>query len=134
MRFTRPSARLLLVSCIGSCTFRAQQKTLLPRHFIERSTDRIVRHRDCEAAAFTHGTENKKVADGLRHANAGGNGMGVFPPGRMLFAGLESLYHWCTTGRLHSDHARAFFADKSDRFELSECLPHADDPVPPPVG
>src|SRR5262249_18515148 len=84
------------------------------------------RHRNSEPAALAHRTQNEKIADGLRYADAGSDRVRVFPARRMLLAGFEGLHHRRAAGGLHRNHARALFADEADGLELSECLPHAD--------
>src|ERR671926_272709 len=47
------------------------------RHFVKRRGDGIIRNRNGESAALPHGTEDQKVADGLGHADARGDGVRV---------------------------------------------------------
>src|SRR6185436_5517299 len=76
--------------------------------------------------ALAHCAQDQKIAYGLRHADAGGDRVRVFPAWRVLLAGLEGLHHRRAAGSLHRDHARTLLADEADGFELGECLPHTD--------
>src|SRR5262249_42763175 len=89
--------------------------------------NRAVRHRDREAAALAHRSQDEKVADRLRHADARRNGMGVVPARRMLLAGVVGAHYGSAASRLHRHHARALGAEEADRFEFGERLPNADE-------
>src|SRR5262249_62422892 len=57
-------------------------------------------------AALTHRPKDQKIADRLRHANPGGEGVRIFPARGMLDAFLPRLDHRRAALRLDHHHAR----------------------------
>src|SRR5262249_31567777 len=96
------------------------------RDLVDRRADCLVPDRNGEAATFTHGAQDEKVSDRLRHADARRDGVRVLPARRVLLAGFEGAHDGSAARRLYRDHARALFPEKADRLELRERLPHAD--------
>ena len=115
-----------LVGRIGRAAFGAHQEAFLVRDFVDARLDRLVRHRDREAAALAHRAQDEKIADRLRHADARRDGVRILEARRVLFALLTGAHHRRAAFGLHRDHARPLRADEADRLELGERLPHAD--------
>src|SRR5215207_7813113 len=116
----------LLIGSHRGASLRAEQQAIVPCDLIDRCHDTLVRHRDSEAVAFPHGTQNDKITNRLRNPNAGCDRVGVLPARSILFAGLKGAHDGCTPTRLHSNHPWALAADKADRLQLSKGLPHPD--------
>src|SRR5713101_9826251 len=66
-----PSVGEALLECrIGRRPLRAEQEAFLARDLVQCRGDRVVRHRDGEAAALTYRPQNEEIADRLRHPDA----------------------------------------------------------------
>src|SRR5580704_18973759 len=116
----------LLIGRVSCRAFRAHQKSLLARNLVERFRYRLVGHRDGKTAALAHRAQDQKIADRLRHADAGSDGVRVLPARRVLLARLVGAHHRRAARGLHRDHARALVADEADRLHFGKRLPHAD--------
>src|SRR5437868_1635956 len=79
-----------------------------------------------ETAAVAHRAQDQKIADRLRHPDAGGEGVRVLPARRVLLARFPGLYHRRAARSLHDNHARPLLADPAQRLQFGESLPHAD--------
>jgi hypothetical protein len=87
----------------------------------------IIGDRQRRAAALADRVEDEIVRDGDRHADAGGECLGVLPQLGLVRAGLERLHDRRATVRLDGDHLRALRTYPTQRLQLVERLPHADD-------
>ena len=83
-----PVGDRLLVGGIGRRALGAEQQALLRRDLAPGLGDRLVVDRDREAAALAHRAQDQKIADRLRHPDAGGEGVRVLPARRVLDARL----------------------------------------------
>src|SRR5216684_6247961 len=83
----------LLIGGLGCSPLRTQQQALFARNFVERGRNLLVRHRNRKTFALTNRAQDKKISDRLRHADAGGNRVGVFPARGVLGAVLERPHH-----------------------------------------
>src|SRR5262245_10866205 len=80
----------LLVGGICCGALGTEQKPLLARDFVERSGNLLVGHSNGKSLALAHRTQDEKIADRLRHADAGGDGMGILPARGVLGACFKS--------------------------------------------
>src|SRR4029079_1775765 len=89
---------------------------------------RFVRHRNGEAFALPHRTQDQKIAGCLRYADAARDGVRILPARRVLDAFFIGAHQRGAAGGLHRDHARPLRSDEADRLHFVERLPHADQP------
>ncbi len=85
---TRPSRERLLVRRIGRAAFGAHQEAFLARDLVHGVLNRLVRHRDGEAAGLAHRAQNEEIADRLRHADARRDGVRIVSARGVLDARL----------------------------------------------
>src|SRR5579872_4408714 len=115
-----PVGETLFVGRIGSGAFRAHQKALFAGNLLQSGRNRLIRHRDGETAALAHRAQDEEIADRLRHADTGRDGVRIFPAGRVLDSLLVGAHHRRAARRLHRYHARALAADEADCLQLGK--------------
>ena len=111
---------------MGGSAFRAEQQAVFLRNLGLGVCDSLVADRQGRAAAFAHRAQDQEVADRHRHANPGGEGVGVLPQRRVLLTCLEGLDDGRAALRLDGEHLGALGADPPHGFQLREGFPHAD--------
>src|SRR5205085_65291 len=92
-RADAPLGDRLLVSGIGRRALGAEQQSLRRRNLAPGLHNRLVIDGGRETAAVAHRAQDQKIADRLRHPDAGGEGVRVLPARRVLLARFPGLYH-----------------------------------------
>ena len=131
----RPAAMRTRSACKRGAAF-GRGADAFERAEVAHAGDHVgVVDRDGRAAAFAHRAQHQEVADRLRHAQAVGDRVRVFPRRGLFGACVERAHDRRAAGGLHRHHVRALDGSIQPSADISANAFHMPTmPVPPPVG
>src|SRR5581483_1118469 len=113
----------------GGATLGAHEHPFALAREAHPRRDLVLGHGHGGAPALAQRAEHEEIAERLRHADAGGEGLRVRPRPRFVGALSERLHDRRAAGGLRGDEARRRVpVQEADLPQLGERLPHADEP------
>src|SRR5213078_2472278 len=111
----------------ASCALRGDEHAFIRSKLDSGVDELLVADGDGRAAAVAYRFKNEKIAERLRHAEAGGYGVGVVPELAALLTLLVGAHDRLAAFDLHRDHLGTLASDPAERFHFLERFPHPDD-------